>query len=69
MENITTQKEILDELKKIREEIQNDFIDNLLSNVKWLQEKAIVKSYEPTQHERDVFNEIRQIINNMNNWF
>ena len=64
-----TKEEIAKELESLKNERQEIFADKLLEDVKWLCEKAMKVDYKPTQKERCNFNEIRKIINNMNNWF
>lgn len=63
----------VDELKKairvIQEKEQDEFINKLKNDIDWFLEKANAKDYEPTEHERIVFNEIKTIIDNMNKWF
>ena len=57
------------QLKELKEKSQNEFIDKLKNDVEWLCEKANKKEYQATEHEKQVFNSIRTIINDMNNWF
>lgn len=63
-------KELLQQkMKEVKDKMQNDFIDDLFDRVQNLCEKAIKKDYEPTEHERIIFNQIRIIITNMQDWF
>jgi len=48
---------------------QNASIDNILSDVEKLLERANRKEYIPTNHERIQFERIRIIITNMADWF
>ena len=57
------------ELKRVNDKTQNDFINKLKNDIDWLCEKANQKGYEPTEHERVIFNEISIIIDNMKKWF
>lgn len=57
------------EMKKTSDKMQNDFIDKLKNDVEWFCEKANKKDYQPTEHERIMFNEISNIIDNMKKWF
>lgn len=71
---MTNKKELtLEELKKAmrenEEKQQEDFIDRLVDQIELLNEKAVRKSYVPTEHEREQFNKIYTIVTNMNNWF
>lgn len=56
-------------MKEAQEKIQNDFIDKIYSDIEFLLEKANRSDYEVTQHEKEVFNRICVIINNMKTWF
>ena len=56
-------------LRANEEKIQNEFIDRLVDQVEFLAEKAVRKSYEPTDHEREQFAKIHAIITDMNLWF
>ena len=64
-----TNEEMKKRLQELQEKTQNDFIDKLNERVDYLLEKSNKKKYVPTEHERIVFNEIRQKLNQMNNWF
>lgn len=69
-EKILKEKQnILDDIRAMKDKQQNTFIDKLNTDIDWLIEKAMKSTYEPTQHERDVFNSIRQKLENMNKWF
>lgn len=60
-------EELKEEMRKVQEKMQNEFIDKLLDSITWLSEKVNEKDYEPTSHEREVFSQIINIIvtNNM----
>lgn len=62
-------KELQSEMKKTSDKMQNDFIDKLKNDIDWLCEKSNKRDYEPTEHERNIFNQIVTIINNMRKWF
>lgn len=57
------------QLQKLKEEQQDKFIDNLKEMVNNLCEKANQKGYQATIHEKQTFEEIRTILNNMADWF
>lgn len=70
MENkIPTKEEILAEMKRIREVEQDKFIDKIVNDVEFLNEKANRKDYEPTLHEKQQFERIHTIVTNMAKWF
>lgn len=64
-----TLEEMQKEINRIKEENQNNYIDKLYGMVENLCDKANEKSYTPTNYEREVFNKIRTLLNNMNSWF
>jgi len=64
-----TKEEMVEEINKGKEKIRNDFIDKLLEDVKWLQEKSFKTEYKPTDHERQQFAALYKIITGMNKWF
>lgn len=64
-----TKEELQKRMKEHQEQMQNEFIDKLLEQVEWLNEKANRKDYETTAHEKVVLNKICSIINNMKTWF
>lgn len=64
-----TLEEMQKEINRIKEENQNNYIDKLYEMVENLCVKANEKSYTPTNYEREVFNKIRTLLNDMNNWF
>lgn len=66
MDNI---QDLQTKMQQIKEEQQDKFITKLLEDVEYLCEKANHQSYNPTNYEREIFNRIRIIINNMNDWF
>lgn len=68
MEDLT-KEELAVEIRKIKDKLQNDFMEKLESDVDWLLEKGIKKEYVATNYERMVFNRIRQKLENMNKWF
>ncbi len=61
--------DLLNEMRKLKDKQQNDFIDKLNCDIDWLIEKAMKKEYQPTEYERTTFNNIRQKLENMNKWF
>ena len=64
-----TKDELQKELRAKEEEMQDDFIDKLNTQIDWLIEKNMKKDYKPTEYERIVFNQIRVKLENMNKWF
>ena len=62
-------KDLQEEMRKLQEEAQNEYIDKLLDIVENLCEKANKNNYEPTEHEREMFGKIVTIITNMSKWF
>ena len=62
-------EKLMEEMRKLRDENQNNFIDALHEKVAYLCEKANCKSYEPTVYEKQVFSQIVTIIDNMKEWF
>ena len=61
-----TREELQKKMKETQDKMQNDFIDKLYDEIEYLLEKFNRKDYEPTEHEREVFNKIHIIINNIN---
>lgn len=55
--------------KKLKEEHQNKYINNLLEMVENLLEKSNKKDYEPTEHEKRTLQQIYNIISDMVKWF
>ena len=68
-QKLTTLEEMQKAMKAIKEKQQNEFIDKIVEMINLLCEKANKKDYEPTQHEKEMFNHIYVVISNMNNWF
>lgn len=64
-----TKEELEKRMKEQKEKMQNEFIDKLLEQVEWLNEKANRKDYETTTHEQEVLSKICSIVNNMKTWF
>jgi len=64
-----TREELAKAIRANQEEMQNNFIDKLTSEVEYLLEKANKADYIPTDHEREQFGKIATIVANMNNWF
>ena len=64
-----TKEELLKRLRANQEQIQNEFIDKILDSIEFLLEKANRRDYKPTNHEREQFSKIYNIINNMIRWF
>jgi lipoate-protein ligase A len=62
-------EEMQKQLKVLKEQQQDKFIDHLEEMVTNLHEKALMKDYEPTNHEREIFEYIRQTLNDMAKWF
>lgn len=67
--NDLSKADLLNEMRVLKEKQQNDFIDKLNNDIDWLIEKAMKKEYQATEHERTIFNNIRQKLENMNKWF
>lgn len=59
----------MEELKKLADERQNDFINRIFDDISHLQEKSFKSEYKPTDYERQQFAEIYKIIVGMNKWF
>ena len=57
------------ELRKLKEENQENFMSKLLEMVENLLDKANVKTYEPTTKEKEDFRKIVNIVKNMESWF
>ena len=66
---VMTREELQKELRAKEEEIQDDFIDKLNTQIDCLIEKNMKKDYKPTNYERIVFNRIRVKLENMSKWF
>lgn len=64
-----TKEELKQAIRKNQETMQDQFIDKIFNDISYLCEKANSKTYEPTNHERIIFNEIKIIIHNMSKWF
>ena len=64
-----TKEELQQAIRRNQEKMQDDYIDKVYDEISYLCEKAISKEYEPTNHERFIFNEIKNIIDNMSKWF
>lgn len=64
-----TKEELQQAIRKNQETMQDQFIDKIYDEISYLCEKANSKNYEPTEHERIIFNEIKTIIDNMSKWF
>ena len=64
-----TQTELLSEMKKVTDKVQNERIEKLHSMVTNLCDVANNKKYQPTNQEREMFNEIANIIIDMKKWF
>ena len=62
-------KDLQEQIRKLQEVTQNDYIDKLLDMVENLCEKANKNNYLPTLHERETFGYILTIITNMSKWF
>lgn len=57
------------QLRENQEKMQNELIDRILDDVELLFENANRRYYEQTEHEREQFGKIFNIINNMVRWF
>lgn len=69
-----TKEQLKKEMIETKQKIQLDFILDLKDRVQHYAEKTIRTSYEPSEQERQEFNEIRKIINGIKekhelNWF
>lgn len=64
-----TKEEITRQLRANQEKMQNELIDKILDSVELLFENANRRYYESTEHEREQFGKIYNIINNMIRWF
>lgn len=64
-----TKEQLMEEIRRLQDENQDKFIDELAERISYLCEKANRKSYEPTVHEKQVFSQIVTIIDNMKEWF
>ena len=64
-----TKEELQQAIRKNQEKMQDDYIDKVYDEISYLCEKANLKSYEPTTHERFIFNKIKNIIDDMSKWF
>lgn len=62
-------KTVEEKLKVWQNRSQEEFVEKILGDVKWLNEKSNKMSYKPTEHERETFNRIKTIIDNMASWF
>ena len=68
-ERIMTKEECEEQLRKNRETMQEQFMEKILNDISYLNEKSNQKDYEPTDKERNMFGQIVTIVNNMNKWF
>ncbi len=64
-----TMEEMMQKMKELQEARQNDFIDKLSDMVENLYEKAMLKDYKPTSHEKEQFKKILETIQAMEPWF
>ena len=64
-----TKEELQQAIRRNQEKMQDDYINKIYDEISYLCEKASYKGYEPTNHERFVFNEIKIIIDSMFKWF
>ena len=64
-----TKEECEEQLRKNRETMQEQFMEKILNDISYLNEKSNQKDYEPTDKERNMFGQIVVIVNNMNKWF
>ena len=64
-----TKEEIKRQLRKNQKKRQNELIDKILDSVELLFENANRRYYQSTEHEREQFGKIYNIINNMIRWF
>lgn len=56
-------------IRKLVEEQQEAFMTKLYADVVNLCDKANDRRYVPTDRERKTFDKIRQLLNNINEWF
>lgn len=69
MKNEFTLEELKRKMRENQEFIQNVYIDELLDRVQNLCNKANKRDYVQTEHERIVFEQIKQVIDYMSKWF
>ena len=68
-QTMETKEQLMEEIRKLQDENQDRFIDELLEKVSYLCEKANYKSYQPTVHEKEAFSRIVAIVDSMKGWF
>ena len=61
--------DLQEQIKKLKADTQNKFVEMVESNIDWWIEKANKKGYEPTQEEREAFGRIVTKLVNMQKWF
>ena len=64
-----TIEEMMAKMKELNAKQQEQYISKLADMVDVLCDKANKRDYEPTNKEREIFEHIRKVINNMANWF
>lgn len=64
-----TIEELQENFKKNQETLQERFMEKILNDISYLNEKANSKDYIPTEKEREMFRNIVIIVKNMNEWF
>lgn len=57
------------QMRLIEEKNQEEFMKKLLDMLENLEEKAVKKSYIPTDDEREMFRQVCNIIYGMRDWF
>lgn len=62
MEKLTAEN-LLKQMRKNEEKMQNQFIDKIYDAVDLFASKVSSSTYQITQHERDTFKEIERLIN------
>lgn len=64
-----TKEELNKKLREKEEKFQNEYIDMLYTDISFLCEISMKKTYDPTDYERYIFSKIKVIIDNMSKWF
>ena len=64
-----TKEELQQAIRRNQEKMQDDYINKIYDELLYLCEKANLKTYEPTAHEKITLGKIQTIINDMCKWF
>lgn len=64
-----TKEDLLQLMRTNQEKMQDAYIDKIYDELLYLCETSSFKTYEPTAHERLIFNKIKIIIDDMSKWF